>query len=110
MIEPTFDASGYPTEETLERIAKWPAPPTLLEVDRWLDFATDAWNTQYGVVVFRGIEGGSVRELITCGWSGNEDIIGAMTENALFWTMCWQKSERGGKHTFRCAEAPKEGW
>jgi hypothetical protein len=39
-------------------------------------------------------------ELHTAGWSGNEDTIGALQSNAMFWALYWQKSERGGHYYF----------
>jgi len=40
-------------------------------------------------------------EYHTGGWSGNEDVIGALKNNLLFWPMFWQKSTRGGHYFFR---------
>lgn len=37
----------------------------------------------------------------TGGWSGNEDLIGALKENQMFWLVCWWRSERGGAFWFR---------
>ena len=40
--------------------------------------------------------------ITTDGWSGNEDIIRALRENTyLFWSVYWEKSERGGVYTFK---------
>ena len=36
----------------------------------------------------------------TGGWSGNEDLIGAMQNNAMLWIMTWVSSRRGGHYTF----------
>lgn len=41
-----------------------------------------------------------ILELHTGGWSGNEEIINALQNNKLFWSMWWQKTERGGHYTF----------
>jgi len=38
--------------------------------------------------------------LSTCGWSGNEDIINAMTENQVWWSLYWTSSVRGGHYVF----------
>ncbi len=40
-------------------------------------------------------------EYHTGGWSGNEDVIDALRQNWLFWSMFWQKSTRGGHHYFK---------
>jgi len=34
------------------------------------------------------------------GWSGCEDVIGALGENTVFWLMCWRSSRRGGHFEF----------
>lgn len=83
---------GYPEEHELEHIAKWKHPygPAYFEYikDRWHDNGK-----------FLELPDGSY-ELITGGWSGNEDIIGAMRENYIFWSLWWERSERGGYHKF----------
>ena len=38
--------------------------------------------------------------LITCGWSGNEEIIAALQRNYVFWMVYWKQSNRGGKYIF----------
>ena len=43
-------------------------------------------------------------ELHTYGWSGNEAIADALQDNTYFWTMFWEKSERGGHYYFRTKE------
>lgn len=42
--------------------------------------------------------------IATGGWSGNEEIIGALQSNFLWWSMNWQSSMRGGAYTFSCPE------
>ena len=44
-------------------------------------------------------------EMDTGGWSGNEDIIGAL-EGTDFWLICWKESRRDGHYKF----ALKEEW
>lgn len=43
--------------------------------------------------------------LATGGWSGCEEVIGALLDNVVFWTTCWEQSKRGGWYKFRI---PKE--
>jgi hypothetical protein len=40
-------------------------------------------------------------ELCTHGWSGCEEMIDALQENMLFWTMYWYSTTRGGLYEFR---------
>ena len=51
-------------------------------------------------------EMGSIRighkwiKFATGGWSGNEEIIGAMRSNYGIWSLLWESSHRGGLHIF----------
>lgn len=42
-------------------------------------------------------------EMVTGGWSGNEDVIGVLQET-LLWGLYWRKSERGGYYMFEIPE------
>jgi hypothetical protein len=86
-----LDSDGYPTEETLKRIREWPRPFIGL-----MDLVTDVWHWPEFVTVANSNEW----TLVTGGWSGNEAIIEALKANVLFWSWCWQSSNRGGKHQF----------
>lgn len=99
MNSPTFDANGYPSEETLGTIALW----QIADPVGWLEFVRDAWNHHYGRIRFTP----DFDEFATGGWSGNESIISAMQENAVLWTMLWESSHRGGKYVFRLPEEKK---
>jgi len=44
----------------------------------------------------------------TAGWSGNEDIMGALHKNTMFWMMCWQSSKRGGHFVFEILKEVKD--
>ena len=104
--EPTelFDEVGYPSDEILAYIAKW-EPAIEFDFKPLMDligriwaypdcFYADPYNRTYA--------------LLTAGWSGNEDIIQALRNNLLFWTMCWMSSHRGGKHVFVLPEVKVE--
>jgi len=95
MKHPSFDRNGYPTEATLRAIKKWPRQ------DFWglAQFVCEAWY--YPDYIKRK---GRKLQLCTGGWSGNEDIIRALMKHFIFWSVCWQKSERGGAYWF---ELPK---
>jgi len=36
----------------------------------------------------------------TGGWSGNEELIGAMRMNFILWSQWWWSSRRGGHYVF----------
>jgi hypothetical protein len=84
---------GYPTEEALEAIRQW----DLTNAGALFDFVESIWS-RLGLVV----RNGTIIELITGGWSGNEDIVNALKANPIgIW--CWVSSNRNGSHVF---EAP----
>ena len=89
--------SEYPTKEELEFIVNYgydlkkgfrPLIEHLLKIWHWADFAK--WN-------------GKILELHTGGWSGNEDIINALTDTP-FWHFYWKESHRGGHYYFELPE------
>lgn len=95
---PTFDADGYPTEETLKIIQEWEIRSNFAIRDL-LSYVKDCWR--YG---FPTKAGGSKNQkwisVSTGGWSGNESIIGALRNNRMFWALCWLESRRGGGYKF----------
>jgi hypothetical protein len=99
MKAPSFDQDGYPTQETLEAIATWPIRSNS-DIAELLAFVDAAWH--YKPFAIRA-EGEDTKRYIYCatgGWSGNEEIIGALQQNHLFWAMCWLESQRGGGYKF----------
>lgn len=69
-MKPTFDAEGYPTEETLECIRNW----LHTDAEGLLRFIRDAWHgPELGAEVRPGIW-----TFVTGGWSGNEEILAAL--------------------------------
>lgn len=90
---PTFDADGYPTEETELAIKTW----DFRDVDGWLAYIREAWNHHYG----RIWEENKLLKMATGGWSGNESITHAMRENYVLWAMLWDSSHRGGLEVLR---------
>jgi hypothetical protein len=95
-----MDEYGYPTEETLELIRNWP----YTDFNGLMDFVISLWQYPDYVEDIKVINDfdKEVREvnISTGGWSGNEEIIGALMENTMFWIMCWQISKRGGHYRF----------
>ena len=93
-----LDENNYPDEASLKEIKKWDILKQgiqgLLELIKdntnWAD--RQIYITGKRVLRF---------EYHTGGWSGNEDVIGALRQNYHFWTMFWEKSTRGGHYYFR---------
>jgi len=88
-----MDKYGYPEEDELEKIAKWPYKDIqgLMEYvhERWEYANCGYWKT-----------GRKYYHLSTGGWSGNESIIFALRQNQMFWALRWVSSTRGGHYTF----------
>jgi hypothetical protein len=99
-----MDDDGYPTDETLERIAAWKFT-TRGELHALIDHIRDIWA--YADAGYFGVteEHGEppTWKLSTAGWSGNESVIEALQRNTLFWLVCWQSSRRGGHYEFRAS-------
>ena len=107
MNVPTFDADGYPSEDTLSALRDWP----MTDSAGALDFLKAAWSS-YGTAThtLTAHEGYLVHaepdrkylRVATGGWSGNESLIQAMREAPLggVWMWTWQLSARGGLYIF----------
>lgn len=106
MVEPTFDANGYPTEETLRTIEALPFG-TREERNAFSHFVIAAWNCEYGTISHG--HAGTTLSMSTGGWSGNESIIQALANNFAFWSLAWLLSKRGGRHEFSWNEQPEIG-
>ena len=106
MNEPTFDSDGYPTDETLEAIEKWPIR-NFTDVNELLVFIRKAWRyPDYWTTDKRRSrewKNAPLRRLhhvSTGGWSGNESLIYAAERNFLFWGLAWVQQRRGGHYIF----------
>lgn len=97
MLQATIDRDGYPTKASLRRIENWPVIPN--GYTALLDFIEPIFEERGGLE-----RDGDAVTLITRGWSGCEDAIGALRNNTMFWMMCWQSSERGGRYKFAAPE------
>ena len=88
----------YPEESVLRKIKKYDIMKD--GVDGLLDLVHENWK--YADEGGFRLTGKKVRklELITLGWSGNEDVINALGKNLMFWPLYWTKSVRGGHHWF----------
>ena len=90
-----FDADSYPTDAMLKAIEAWPPVAgfagLLAAIQPYWRYP-DYWEQE-----------GRNYSISTGGWSGNEDIIGALQANHMFWACCWYSSRRGGHYEFRLA-------
>ncbi len=86
------DDNGYPTEEELNNLKLYCAALNIEAIRMHLSCIW--WIPDWGLNI-----DGEDWELHTGGWSGNEEIIGAM-KGTIFWSICWTKSTRGGHHYF----------
>jgi len=108
--EPTFDSDGYPTDETLETIKKWPYGHGYIDL---MSYVSRAWKWE-DFVYCNAIKDFAEQDvweytLITGGWSGNESIVDALLENQMFYHLCWRESHRGGKYIFEVKQ-PKQDY
>lgn len=101
MTDEYLDDDGYPTEAALGGVRSWPIECNQDAISLLHFVATLWWGD-----LPKHIVTGPVHHwgMATWGWSGNEDLIGAMMENNLFWLTAWQSSRRGGHYTFEIAE------
>jgi hypothetical protein len=86
-------------EEELEYIRKFDVVMSNSNVLDLINFIKDLWVWKDYIKIIHE-EDKIIVEMCTGGWSEHEDIIEALMDNRMFWTMYWQKSERGGKYTF----------
>lgn len=90
-----LDEEGYPTEETLQAIRDWP----IGHYRQLLEYVRRTWYYPDRVWILQTLP--TLRyALSTGGWSGNEELLGALEENRVFWGTCWFLSQRGGYHEF----------
>ena len=108
--EPTFDSDGYPTQETLDRIATWPIV-TFADMAAAMDYAGRAWTPHHlwrCQARFRERtkgpwKPGPKRRYVfsTGGWSGNESIVAAIERNDMLQTVGAYSWRRGGHYEYR---------
>ena len=90
----------YPTDEELRLISNW----SVKDIPGWFAFVQSLWAlTDWKIedAVDDILERPVTRYTIsTGGWSGNEELIGAMQRNWLLWSLTWVQSRRGGQYIF----------
>ena len=93
-----MDKDGYPQDNEIKFLTEIPTSDfknNAIEILRL--FETTGYG---GGKVFDNKDGTVSLELYTGGWSGCEDMIGALAENKIWWLMFWQESKRGGHFLF----------
>lgn len=93
----------YPTEAGLDAIRSWPVPDhgdlrpvfeAMRAVWRWASyFRSTEGVDDYGTPI-------TTYEISTGGWSGHEDMLGALEDNLMVWTLTWVQVRRGGHYIF----------
>lgn len=91
-----LDDDGYPTDETLDAIRQYPIL-CAADCEDLLTLIEPIWT--FKNYISKDSDTG-LWTVSTGGWSGNESIISALEENALFWTLYWIQSRRGGHYIF----------
>lgn len=100
------DTGDYPSDEALEFIKKFDcAKYGCLALAEFIEQVW--WAAEWGYLM----KGKRVKHLYlsTGGWSGNEEIMSALQDNFLFWSMCWKQTRRGGHYIFEIRELSKNG-
>lgn len=89
------DSDGYPFEDELAYIESFDVVKNHWE--NLMEYVQDVWH--WGSDYF--YKDGEFWYAHTGGWSGNEEIIGSLMQNTMFWILCWQESKKGGHYKFR---------
>lgn len=106
MSAPTFDADGYPTDETIEWLSSW----EITDSGAGLDFMAAAWRWPgFGVShelrpcereILDADPDERFLRLATGGWSGNEELVSAFMRS-LASALTWRLRSSGGLWIFR---------
>lgn len=104
-----LDDDGYPTDEALLKIREWPDS----DFHGLMDYVKSLWYFQEYFCVGEALDIGNEKvteyRLSTGGWSGNEDIIGAIHTNTMVQALYWWSSRRGGHYVYRAPLRNNEG-
>jgi len=88
---------NYPSDENLEILRKWSHD----DIMGMMEFVEDLWRYPEWGFTRHEEQNEYIFELHTGGWSGNEELLSALQENGVFWSLCWEQSRRGGHHIFK---------
>jgi len=85
----------YPEESDLKQIQEWDVIHDPFGLIKFIE--TICWCN---AIRYKGKKIWRV-EFHTWGWSGNEEILYALRENQMFFTLYWEKSIKGGHYYFK---------
>ena len=92
-----MDINGYPDDKELKKIKKWPfRVDEKIVFQSLMDFVKERWH-----FADWGWRETSKRWYVsTGGWSGNENLIGALNDNFFFMSFCALSWHTGGHYVF----------
>ncbi len=105
----------YPTDAELKKIKNWDYE---LGFKSLVDYIESIWwMPDWGFKLYKGRDHLFKNkrviklQLHTGGWSGNEEIIGALQQNFMFWSLSFYKHIAGGHFWFEIKSAwlPQKG-
>jgi hypothetical protein len=107
--DPVLGDGDYPSDVELERIRNWP-----LDLEdpnagwlRLFNYINERWWMVEWGWRQKDTKARRVLSISTGGWSGNEDLLRALSENPLAWAVTWRASRRGGHHRFIISKGGK---
>lgn len=74
--------------------------------DKLMQFCWEKWR--FAVFGYFMNMGKGRWKIGTNGMSGNEKIVEALRKNTIFWSECWESSNRGGWHEFQLTQKRKK--
>jgi hypothetical protein len=89
-------SQDYPTDEDLKRLREW---DDFKDPEGWFALAKKA-GMYWPDDDYWAEDPAGTYHISTGGWSGNEDIISAMSDNFVMWTSTWVSHRRGGHYEF----------
>lgn len=90
----------YDETSEIKKIREWPWQ------DGWADLLAFV-RTFWHIPDWGFKQDGKDYAISTGGWSGNEELMGALRANIMFWMVCWKSSRRGGHFEFEIPEKVK---
>lgn len=86
----------YPNTIELEIVRRWPPD----DLHGMMGYVYNLWH----MAEWGWKKSGDEYSISTGGWSGNEDLIGAMMDNEVWWAQFLASERRGGHYVFNSIE------